>query len=411
MLYSSGIYDAGDDDARGRAAATSYARILDGARTCAGPFAARDRLRLGRVGRGGGRAGRQVRAITISEQQLARPRARIAAAGLADRVEVCFEDYRDTAGTFDRLVSIEMIEAVGEENWPLFFSTIAERLKPGGAGRDPGHHHSRGRFRAVPREPGFHPALHLSGRHVADRRAHAAARRRSGPHVRDRRAVRRLLCARRSPNGGAVSRRHGREIAALGFDERFRRMWLYYLIYCEVGFERGLIDVGLYRMRKPVTDRACATPADKQSTTTMPQDIAPAVSDPEPGPAVRADLVSRRAHAGLGRVRGSVRAVAAALHRRYARALGATACSCSTNGSSTIPARRRRGPGASRRSAPAASARRAPTASAMRRRMRCRQRPHVLSLSAEADDRARSSSPSTTGSTGWATRSRSTARP
>ena len=59
-------------------------------------------------------------------------RARIAAAGLADRVEVRFEDYRDTAGTFDRLVSIEMIEAVGEENWPVFFRTIAERLCPDG---------------------------------------------------------------------------------------------------------------------------------------------------------------------------------------------------------------------------------------------------------------------------------------
>ena len=51
------------------------------------------------------------------------------------------------------------------------------------------------------------------------------------------------------------------EIAALGFDDRFRRMWLYYLTYCEVGFERGLIDVGLYRLRKPASARC-----DRHST-------------------------------------------------------------------------------------------------------------------------------------------------
>src|SRR5690606_21636084 len=74
----------------------------------------------------------RVDAITISQQQLQEARSRVARSGAEDRVDVRFEDYRDTGGTYDRLVSIEMIEAVGEDNWPRYFSTIADRLGSGG---------------------------------------------------------------------------------------------------------------------------------------------------------------------------------------------------------------------------------------------------------------------------------------
>jgi cyclopropane-fatty-acyl-phospholipid synthase len=73
-----------------------------------------------------------VTGITLSQQQLEAARTRIQRAGLADRADIRLQDYRETAGSFDRIASIEMIEAVGEENWPTYFQTIAERLKPGG---------------------------------------------------------------------------------------------------------------------------------------------------------------------------------------------------------------------------------------------------------------------------------------
>ena len=76
--------------------------------------------------------GCRVTALTISREQFDYATQRIAAAGLKDRVDIQFRDYRDSVGKYDRVASIEMLEAVGEEYWPLFFTTLRERLKPGG---------------------------------------------------------------------------------------------------------------------------------------------------------------------------------------------------------------------------------------------------------------------------------------
>ena len=76
--------------------------------------------------------GCRVTGLTISQEQFEHVRARIAAEGLQDRVEVRFQDYRDTQGVFDRVVSIEMFEAVGERYWDPFFSKLNEVLRPGG---------------------------------------------------------------------------------------------------------------------------------------------------------------------------------------------------------------------------------------------------------------------------------------
>ena len=76
--------------------------------------------------------GCRVTAITVSKAQFDHASARVHAAGLEDRVDVRLQDYRDVEGTFDRIVSIEMFEAVGEEHWPTFFDVVRNRLKPGG---------------------------------------------------------------------------------------------------------------------------------------------------------------------------------------------------------------------------------------------------------------------------------------
>ena len=76
--------------------------------------------------------GAQCVGITLSQNQFDLATERVRAAGLQDRIEIRLQDYRDIQGQFDRIVSIEMIEAVGERYWPSYFRTVAERLKPGG---------------------------------------------------------------------------------------------------------------------------------------------------------------------------------------------------------------------------------------------------------------------------------------
>ncbi len=196
-----------------------------------------------------GRAAR-IRAITISEQQLAAARERVARTEFSDRVDVAFEDYRATSGTYDRIVSIEMIEAVGEDNWPLFFETIARRLAPSGVAVIQAITIREEAFEPYRRNPdfiqrhifpgGMLPTVEIMRNRAGDAGLSFETIERFGA------SYARTLAEWRTRFVAAWP-----QIEALGFDERFRRMWLYYLIYCEVGFEQGLIDVGLYRLRRP----------------------------------------------------------------------------------------------------------------------------------------------------------------
>lgn len=76
--------------------------------------------------------GCRVTGLTISREQHDFAKARIAKAGLADKVDIKLQDYRDETGTYDRIASIEMFEAVGEKYWPVFFSKMKSCLRPGG---------------------------------------------------------------------------------------------------------------------------------------------------------------------------------------------------------------------------------------------------------------------------------------
>lgn len=249
LFYSSGIYREADSTLEA-AQREKLACILGALDLSAGAS-------LLEIGCGWGAmaeaaAGRDVRvtAITISAEQLDATESRLAAAGLAPRVDLRFEDYRDTAGTFDRLVSIEMIEAVGEENWPLFFSTVADRLSPDGIAVIQAITIREDAFEGYRRNPDFIQRYIFPGgmlptvEQMAQRATEAGL------------AFETVECFGQSYARTLVDWRRRfeaawPEIEKLGFDERFRRMWLYYLAYCEVGFRRGLIDVGLYRLRKP----------------------------------------------------------------------------------------------------------------------------------------------------------------
>ena len=194
--------------------------------------------------------GAHVTGLTISAEQLAYAEARIKAAGLSQRVDFRFQDYRDVTGTFDHVASVEMIEAVGEDHWPSYFKTIAACLKPGGTAMIQAitiHPDSYESYRAkadfIQRyifPGGMLPTEALMAEHA---RAHGLTLETVETFGTD--YVRTLKMWRHSFEQAWP------RIATLGFDDRFRRMWLYYLIYCEVGFERGMTNVGHYRLTKP----------------------------------------------------------------------------------------------------------------------------------------------------------------
>ena len=188
-----------------------------------------------------------VTAITISQQQHRAATARLASSKHADRADIVFQDYRDTSGSFDRIVSIEMIE--GEDDWPTYFGTIHERLKPGGLAVIQAITIREDLFEDYRRRPDFIQRYIFPGGMLPTIPLMRAEAQRVGLEFceLERFGASYALTV-------AEWRRRFVEawprIEALGFDERFRRMWDYYLTYCEVGFQCGPIDVGLYRMRK-----------------------------------------------------------------------------------------------------------------------------------------------------------------
>ena len=191
-----------------------------------------------------------VLALVVERQQLEVAQARLQRARLSNRAEIRFQDYRDTEGMFDRIASIEMIEAVGEENWDTYFRTVSDRLKPGGKAVIQAITIREDLFDSYRRNPDFIQRYIFPGGMLLTTGAmarHAAANGLGFETVETFGAsYARTIADWRVRFEDAWPR-----IAGLGFDQRFRRMWAYYLAYCEVGFARGAIDVGLYRLEKP----------------------------------------------------------------------------------------------------------------------------------------------------------------
>jgi cyclopropane-fatty-acyl-phospholipid synthase len=246
MTYSSAWFEPGDD------LAAAQRRKIDGILDYAGVAAG---SRVLEIGTGWGalairaaQRGATVTSLTISVEQKKLAEERVAAAGLADRVTVELLDYRAATGTYDAVVSVEMIEAVGEEFWPEYFATLARVLAPGGLVGLQAITMPHDRLLATRRSHNwiqkyvFPGGLVLSVPVIEQQAARAGlsiVRRRSlGPHYA------RTLAQWRARFGAARDR-----VTALGFDEAFERLWEFYLAYSEAGFRSRYLDVWQFGLR------------------------------------------------------------------------------------------------------------------------------------------------------------------
>jgi len=189
-----------------------------------------------------GEVGARVTGITISREQYDFAKKRLFDKGLSEKADVKLVDYRDVDGQFDRVASIEMFEAVGERHWPGYFAKVHSALAPGGrAGlqiitiRDELFDHYRVRADFIQKYV-FPGGMLPSERRLKEETDRAglewAGISRIGQHY-----------AETLKQWGERFEGAWREIAPLGFDERFRKLWRFYLSYCEAGFRTGRTDV------------------------------------------------------------------------------------------------------------------------------------------------------------------------
>ena len=186
--------------------------------------------------------GAKVVGLTISKEQCDFAQARIQAAGLADRVEIRLQDYRDERDRYDRIASIEMIEAVGEQFWPNYFSQLRDRLLPGGLAGIQAITIQDKLFQNYRRDVDFIQRYVFPGGMLPSPQILKSLGERFGvPVIRERifgQDYAKTLATWRNNFRAAWP-----HLMPLGFDERFRRLWEYYLAYCEAGFLSGNIDV------------------------------------------------------------------------------------------------------------------------------------------------------------------------
>ena len=194
--------------------------------------------------------GAHITGVTLSTEQLAFAQERLAQAGMGAQSDLRLQDYRDiNDAPFDAICSIEMVEAVGKEYWPTYFESVARLLKTGGRAciqsiviRD--EHFDRYLKSTdfiqqyifpggcLPSPSAFRSAAQDAGLQVVDELAFGA------DYAETCRRWRHDFMNRRE------------EVLALGFDERFMRIWEFYLAYCEAGFDSGDIDVVQFTLAK-----------------------------------------------------------------------------------------------------------------------------------------------------------------
>ncbi|MFC9771104.1 MULTISPECIES: class I SAM-dependent methyltransferase [unclassified Pseudarthrobacter] len=250
MSYSSALFPSGagpldsvDFGVLAEAQQAKIDRLLDKAGVGEG-------TRLLEIGTGWGELalraaarGATVYSVTLSSEQQALAQARIADAGYADKVTVALQDYRAVEGEYDAVVSVEMIEAVGYEYWPIYFQTIDRVLAPGGKVAIQAITMPHGRMLATRNAYTWVHKYIFPGGFLPSVRAiegvtqqHTTLRVRERMGMGDHYAATLRLWEERFLTRSA-------EVDGLGFDAVFQRMWLFYLCYSRAGFQSGYLDV------------------------------------------------------------------------------------------------------------------------------------------------------------------------
>lgn len=249
MTYSCGIFH-GENERLETAQERKYRRVID----CLGLGEGDSVLEIG-CGWGGfaamaAKLGARVHGITLSTEQLAWARQRMMREDLTDKVELELRDYRTLTGTYDHIVSIEMLEAVGEAYWPVYFETVAKSLKPGGRAAIQVITIDEAYFDGYRNNVDFIQRYIFPGGMLPTPRILSEQARRVG-----------LTVAAMDSFGHDYARTLHRwderfcsvktEVLRQGFDERFFRMWRYYLQYCAAGFQTERIDLKQFILTKP----------------------------------------------------------------------------------------------------------------------------------------------------------------
>ena len=250
MSYSAALYSS--DDSRPMAAAqlAKYRRILRQLDVKPGD-------RILEIGCGWGgfaetaarEASAVVHGVTLSPAQLEWAQARMQAAGLDQQVTIELTDYRDITGTYDHIVSIEMFEAVGERWWPTYFKTLERLLVPGGRALIQTITIRDELFSRYRRGTDFIQQCIFPGGMLPSPAVFAKQAAGAGLQVRDAFAFGQGY-AKTLSGWASAFERSWPSIARLGFDDRFHRLWRFYLAYCEAGFRSGCTDVYQFELAR-----------------------------------------------------------------------------------------------------------------------------------------------------------------
>ncbi|APX11425.1 SAM-dependent methyltransferase [Tateyamaria omphalii] len=250
MTYSSALFETGQESHEA-AQIAKYASMVD-------QMGAQPGDHILEIGCGWGgfaeyaakERGLKVTGLTISEEQIKYARERIEKAGLSNLVDFKLQDYRDERGTYDGIASIEMFEAVGEKYWPVYFETVKERLKPGKNATLQIITVTDRRWKVYKRGVDFIQKYIFPGGMLPS------------PSVLRQQITKAGLGIERSIEFGesyniSLRRWHETfnqkwdEIAEMGFDDRFRRMWNFYLTSCAATFESANCDVTQITIKRP----------------------------------------------------------------------------------------------------------------------------------------------------------------
>lgn len=247
MTYSSALFEGGAGRTLEQAQQAKYRRILDELALPAGAAVLEIGCGWGAFAELAVADGLRVKGLTLSTEQLAWARARLAAAEAAGLASFELQDYRDERGRHDGVVSIEMFEAVGEAYWPAYFDTVKRSLKAGGRAVVQTILIDDALFDRYRTGSDFIQQYVFPGGMLPSARRFTEAAARAGLAV--------TAAEHFGPDYAETLKRwriafhaEADAVRKLGFDERFMRIWHFYLAYCEAGFHAGSIDVAQFRL-------------------------------------------------------------------------------------------------------------------------------------------------------------------